>query len=51
MTDKPADDDRETMEVRCPECKKRVKVSVAAVERGDPVRCPNGHDIPMMKAL
>ena len=44
----PAGDE---MEVRCPECKKKVKVKVTDVEQGKPVRCPSGHDIPMMKAL
>jgi len=41
----------ESMEIRCPQCKEKIKVSVADVEQGKPVRCPNGHDIPMMKAL
>jgi hypothetical protein len=48
MTDEAG---KETMEVRCPQCKKTVKVSVAAVEEGKPVKCPNGHEIPMAKAL
>ena len=39
------------MEVRCPECKAKVKVKVEDAEQGKPVRCPNGHEIPMMKAL
>ena len=39
------------MEIRCPQCKKTVKVSVADAEAGKPVRCPNGHEIPLAKAL
>ncbi len=43
--------DEPEMEVRCPECKKKFKVKIADVDQGKPVRCPSGHEVPMMKAL
>jgi phage FluMu protein Com len=39
------------IEITCPECKRVVKVSVSEAERKMKVTCPNGHEIPIVKAL
>ena len=45
---KDADDE---IEVRCPECDAKVRVSVAEAERTNKAKCPNGHEVPLAKAL
>ena len=45
----PKDD--EELEIRCPECDATVRVAVAEAERTNKVRCPNGHEVPLAKAL
>ncbi len=42
--------DAEQFEVRCPVCKQVVKVDRTQAEREMRVRCPKGHDIPLVKA-
>ena len=41
----------ESMEIRCPQCNKTVKVPLEQATRHMTVRCPNGHEIPLMKVL
>ena len=41
----------DTVDVRCPRCKKMVRVSKAKAEAEMRVVCPNGHEIPLAKAL
>src|SRR5690349_10249616 len=43
-------EDAEQFEVRCPVCKKVVKVNPSQAEREMRVRCPQGHDVPLVKA-
>jgi hypothetical protein len=45
----PKDD--EDIEVRCPECGVTVRVSVEKAEREHKATCPNGHEVPLAKAL
>lgn len=42
-------DDR--IEVKCPVCKKTIEVSAAEAEKKMSVRCPKGHDVPLVKIL
>jgi len=46
----PKDDD-ELIEVRCPECGTVVKIREKEAERTNLAKCPNGHDVPLAKAL
>jgi predicted RNA-binding Zn-ribbon protein involved in translation (DUF1610 family) len=41
----------EVVEVRCPECGAVVRIPLAEAERTMKARCPNGHDVPLVKAL
>jgi hypothetical protein len=43
--------DEEEIEVRCPECGKVVRVPLAEAERTNMATCPNGHEVPLAKAL
>jgi len=45
----PKDD--EDIEVRCPECGATVRVSIEKAERDHEAKCPNGHHVPLAKAL
>lgn len=45
----PKDD--EVIEVRCPECRAVVRVNRDKAERDFKAKCPNGHDVPLVKAL
>jgi hypothetical protein len=47
----PSKDKDEEIEVRCPECGASVRVAVAEAERTNKASCPNGHVIPLAKAL
>ena len=50
LSSMPSKDDEE-LEVRCPDCGASVKVAVAEAERTNKVTCPNGHEVPLAKAL
>ena len=50
-TEVMTDEDRDTVEVQCPECKKSVRVSKTKAEKDMKTKCPNGHEIQLMKAL
>lgn len=39
------------IEITCPQCKRVVKISANDAERKMKVTCPNGHEIPIVKAL
>ena len=43
--------DEEDLQITCPECKAVVRVSVEKAERDMKARCPNGHEIPLAKAM
>lgn len=43
--------DEEEVEVRCPECGATVRVPLAEAERTNTATCPNGHEVPLAKAL
>jgi predicted RNA-binding Zn-ribbon protein involved in translation (DUF1610 family) len=45
----PSKDDE--VELKCPECGADVRVAVAEAERKNKATCPNGHEIPLAKAL
>ncbi|MBX3213153.1 MAG: hypothetical protein KF850_14050 [Labilithrix sp.] len=44
-------DDEDTVEVRCPECSAKVSVPREKAERDFKATCPNGHEVPLVKAL
>jgi phage FluMu protein Com len=44
-------EDPDTVEVQCPECKKMVRVSKTQAEKNMKTKCPNGHEIQLIKAL
>ena len=46
----PSKDEGE-VEVRCPECGAAVRVPIAEAERTNKATCPNGHEVPLAKAL
>ncbi|MBX3189750.1 MAG: hypothetical protein KF819_22180 [Labilithrix sp.] len=43
--------DEEHIEVRCPECGAQVRVPVKEAEEKFKATCPNGHVVPLAKAL
>ena len=47
----PKKDEDDQIEVRCPECGAAVRVAVAEAERTNKANCPNGHEVPLAKAL
>jgi hypothetical protein len=49
MHSKPEENDQ--IEIRCPVCKERVQLDAREAERAMSVRCPRGHEIPLLKAL
>ena len=51
LLDMPSKDEDEQIEVRCPECGATARVTVAEAERTNKARCPNGHEVPIAKAL
>jgi len=46
----PKDDD-DIVEVRCPECQEKVRVPREKAERDFKAKCPNGHEVTLVKAL
>jgi len=44
----PKDED---IEVRCPECGAVVKIAREKAERDMKAKCPNGHEVPLAKAI
>jgi uncharacterized paraquat-inducible protein A len=46
----PSKDDEE-IEVKCPDCGAAVRVPLAEAERTNKATCPNGHEVPLAKAL
>jgi hypothetical protein len=48
----PKDDaDANIVEVRCPECSEKVRITREKAERDFKAKCPNGHEVPLAKAL
>jgi hypothetical protein len=47
----PSKDEDEQVEVHCPECGALVRITVAEAERTNKAKCPNGHEVPLAKAL
>ncbi|MCA9586665.1 MAG: hypothetical protein KC657_15025 [Myxococcales bacterium] len=43
--------DEEEIEVRCPVCGKTARVPAKQAERDFKARCPDGHEIPLVKAI
>lgn len=43
--------DEAMIEVRCPECGAIARISEKEAEKTSKARCPNGHEIPLAKAL
>lgn len=41
----------EEIEVVCPECGAKVKVSEKKAEKDYKAKCPNGHEVPLAKAI
>jgi hypothetical protein len=41
----------DAFEVKCPKCKRRVKVAVAEAERAMTVKCPCGEIVPLAKMI
>jgi len=46
-----SNDDEDIVEVRCPECNAKVRITRAKAERDYQATCPNGHEVPLVKAL
>jgi phage FluMu protein Com len=44
-------DDQDIVEVRCPKCNEKVRVARATAEREFKAKCPNGHEVALVKAL
>lgn len=44
-------DDEDIVEVICPECHEKVRVAREKAEREFKAQCPNGHEVPLVKAL
>ena len=44
-------DEEDIVEVRCPECDAKVRVPREKAERDFKAKCPNGHEVPLVKAL
>lgn len=44
-------DEEDIVEVRCPECHEKVRVPREKAERDFKAKCPNGHEVPLVKAL
>mgnify|MGYP001070989603 CR=1 FL=1 len=47
----PKDDEEDIVEVRCPTCNEKIRLSREKAERDFRATCPNGHDVPLVKAL
>ena len=45
------DDDEITIEIRCPQCKKPIKIKKRDADREMIARCPDGHEVPLVKAI
>lgn len=45
------DENDDVVEVRCPECDATVRVSREQAEKTYVAKCPNGHEVPLVKAL
>ena len=43
--------DEDIVEVRCPECNVKVRIAREQAERDFKAKCPNGHEVPLVKAL
>jgi predicted RNA-binding Zn-ribbon protein involved in translation (DUF1610 family) len=41
----------DTVEFRCPDCGVLVRIPLAEAERTNEAKCPNGHKVPLAKAL
>jgi phage FluMu protein Com len=41
----------QAFEVKCPECKTKVRVTTVQAERDMKVKCPKGHEVPLAKAF
>lgn len=47
----PPEKDEDVIEVLCPSCSAKVRVSREKAERDFKAKCPNGHEVPLVKAL
>lgn len=45
------DNDEDIVEVRCPSCNEKIRVAREKAEREFKAKCPNGHEVPLVKAL
>jgi hypothetical protein len=43
--------DEDVIEVRCPDCGANFRVPVEKAEAEHKAKCPNGHEVPLAKAL
>jgi hypothetical protein len=41
----------ETMDIKCPRCKRRIEVRVAEAEKRGKVKCPCGEEIDLVKMI
>lgn len=39
------------IELRCPECGAKIEISEKQAERDNKAKCPNGHEVPLAKAI
>lgn len=45
------DDAEDIIEVRCPQCQETIRIPREKAERDFEATCPNGHRVPLVKAL
>ena len=45
------EDENVTIEIRCPTCKVKIAIAKREADRTMVARCPNGHEIPLVKAI
>lgn len=43
--------DEEIIEIRCPECGAVIRIPERQAEKEMKARCPNGHEVPLARAL
>ena len=45
------EEEKDIIEVRCPKCNEKVRVSREKAERDFQAKCSKGHEVPLAKAL
>jgi len=51
MSKPPAEPQEPTIEVKCPVCKEKVRITEAQAQETMKARCSKGHDIELVRAI